>query len=214
MFAIYTPQGRTFSGSLENLRRVEKIPETSSAKAALAADADELHRAMSAQQTSYKENAEAAQAYAQNRQKSGQREPVHHAYQAMSNRVTTLQAAWTLRRANQAFEDHAYQVFPVVDEQRVLVGLLSRCDYYRFLLNAGPSLDTSQTTLSECFLTEDSKVYCADPVTDIRRIAKLLVEKELPGIPIVEESGKLVGIVSRTDVLACAVSDPPLSLWA
>jgi len=52
-----------------------------------------------------------------------------------------------------------------------------------------------------------------DMLAHVRRIATLLVEKNLDAIPIAEESGRLVGIVSRTDILKCTIADPPLSLW-
>lgn len=210
MFAVYTPQGLSFSGTLESLRRVEKTAKTAATRNAEAADTQQPQAATSA---SYRANTKAAQAYNAARQEEGQREPVHHAYQAMSTQVRVLQSNWTLERAAQAFATHSYQVFPIIDERKRVVGLLSRCDFYRYQLEEGRTSNSSHTTLSQAFLTSDSKVYCADPVTDVRRIARLLVEKELPGVPIVEEGGTLVGIVSRTDILSCAIADPPLSLW-
>jgi len=57
-------------------------------------------------------------------------------------------------------------------------------------------------------------VVCADPVTDIRRIAHVLIETGLTALPVVNESQKLLGMVSRGDILRAAVADPPLSLWA
>jgi CBS domain-containing protein len=58
-----------------------------------------------------------------------------------------------------------------------------------------------------------SPVVAAEPVTDIRRIAKAMVEQGISGVPIVNESQELVGFISRTDILRSVVTDPPLSLW-
>ena len=63
------------------------------------------------------------------------------------------------------------------------------------------------------FLNEQSKVYTAEPVTDIRRIAALQVNNHLHTIPILEGNGKMVGIISRTDIIKAVSMDPPLSLW-
>jgi arsenate reductase len=53
----------------------------------------------------------------------------------------------------------------------------------------------------------------ADLVTDIRRIAQVMLEHGVDGVPIANESDALVGFVSRSDVLRAVITDPPLSLW-
>ncbi|MFT4929791.1 MAG: acetoin utilization protein AcuB [Phenylobacterium sp.] len=63
------------------------------------------------------------------------------------------------------------------------------------------------------FLNGDSKVYATEPVTDIRRIAGLMIEKALHTMPIIENGGKIVGIISRTDIIKAVMTEPPLSLW-
>ena len=44
-------------------------------------------------------------------------------------------------------------------------------------------------------------VVSADPVTDIRRIAWVMLEHQVDGVPIVNETQVLVGFVSRSDIL-------------
>jgi CBS domain-containing protein len=53
----------------------------------------------------------------------------------------------------------------------------------------------------------------AVPVTDIRRIAAVMIDKGVDGVPITNETGRLLGFVSRGDILRAVVTDPPLSLW-
>ena len=50
-------------------------------------------------------------------------------------------------------------------------------------------------------------------VGDIRRIAAVMLENRVDGVPITGQGGRLVGFVSRSDILRAVVSDPPLSLW-
>ena len=56
-------------------------------------------------------------------------------------------------------------------------------------------------------------VVAATPLTDIRRIARVMLERNVDGVPIVNDSGGLQGFVSRSDILNAIVTDPPLSMW-
>ncbi len=60
---------------------------------------------------------------------------------------------------------------------------------------------------------ERGPLYHAAQVTDIRRIATAMLERGVAGVPIVSAAGRLVGFVSRSDILRAVVTDPPLSLW-
>jgi CBS domain-containing protein len=56
-------------------------------------------------------------------------------------------------------------------------------------------------------------VITAVAVTDIRRIAAAMLAHRIDGVPVTGEQGRLVGYLSRSDILRAVVSDPPLSLW-
>ena len=52
------------------------------------------------------------------------------------------------------------------------------------------------------------------PETDIRRLARVLLDTGLPGLPVVDDRDSVIGFVSRTDILRAVVADPPLDLWS
>ena len=56
-------------------------------------------------------------------------------------------------------------------------------------------------------------VITSDPISDIRRVAKVMVDFNLNAMPIVSQEDKIVGIVSRTDILKAVSTIPPLRLW-
>ena len=56
-------------------------------------------------------------------------------------------------------------------------------------------------------------VVAAAPITDIRRIASVMLDKGVDGVPVISETGRIMGFVSRSDILRAVVTDPPLSLW-
>ena len=48
---------------------------------------------------------------------------------------------------------------------------------------------------------------------DIRRVARVLLDSGLPGLPVADDEGRVIGFVSRSDILRAVVTDPPLDLW-
>ncbi|MBL8375761.1 CBS domain-containing protein [Accumulibacter sp.] len=47
----------------------------------------------------------------------------------------------------------------------------------------------------------------------MRRIAQVMLEHQVDGVPIVNQTGALVGAISRRDSPRAIIADPPLSLW-
>ena len=58
-----------------------------------------------------------------------------------------------------------------------------------------------------------NQVITADPTSNARRIAKVMMDYHLSALPIVDEHDSLLGLVSRSDILRAVINDPPLSLW-
>ena len=40
-----------------------------------------------------------------------------------------------------------------------------------------------------------------------------MLARDVDGVPITTEGGRLLGFISRSDILAAVVNDPPLSVW-
>ena len=210
MFAIYTPEGRAFSGSLEKLRRVEKSVATNPTRSVANTETEIVDQDNT---ENYNISDKAVAQYRSLIKKEERREPVYHAYQIMSRDVRMINENWSLARAYEQFLRYPYQVFPVISDRRELLCTLSRQNFYRFVIETGRPVKADVRTVRQCFVEPNAKVYVADPVTDVRRIASLMVEKRLDAIPVLEETGRILGMVSRSDILRCAISDPPLSLW-
>ena len=59
-----------------------------------------------------------------------------------------------------------------------------------------------------------SPVPTVSPDTELRRVAAVLLDTGLPGLPVTDEVGVLSGFISRTDILRAVAADPPLDLWS
>ena len=133
----------------------------------------------------------------------------------MSSPVEVLRGHDLFKVAIEKFTKLPFQEFPIINYKNELIGTLSRLQTYEFILKnkSTENEKNNNKTLAELFLTGESKAYSAQPVTDIRRMASLFIENELHTIPIIEDTGRIVGIISRADIIKAAIKDPALSLW-
>lgn len=213
MFSVYGISGPTFTGTLEELNRVAAVTR---ARAVNAVAPDRLETGPTAPAgigaAGIAAPGEAAiRAYRATVQLDLERGPLYHAAQIMRRQVVVVPA--------EAYADAAWQVLhasrvhqaPVLDAAQRLVGLVSERDLLTsFNLEHDEVRDVLDRRVRDVMT---SPVVSADPVTDIRRIARVMLDHGVDGVPIVDASHTLVGFVSRSDILNAVIADPPLSLW-
>ncbi len=112
----------------------------------------------------------------------------------MSTEVVRLKAQWTvdrtieyLRKVNPEVETLAYLY--VVDSQRKLVGVVP----LRKLITAAP-----KKRLSELMNPSVTSVHVG---TDQEEVARIVSEYDFFAVPVVDDEGKLVGIITHDDVV-------------
>ena len=133
------------------------------------------------------------------------------ASELMSREVVTIAPEAPLREAWRLFQQHRFRHIPVVSEGRI-VGMLSDRDLYRAL--APPEL--ASTWADEQRSVDDvmsTGVISAHPDTSIRLVAEIMFTGRFGAMPIVDPQDRMVGIVTRSDVLRALVRDAPLELW-
>ena len=217
MFSIHGITGQTFRGSLEHLIQVPGAFASRHARGVnregeeLGTEFELVRRRMADDQQIDPRYARAAAAYAKSLRPETQRDPVRHAYQVMSRSVLTLGTEDTVEAAWRLLAARGVRQAPVLESSRGVVGMVSE----RELLTVIDLEDKTPTGGLERPVRKVmvSPVVCADPVADIRRIARVLLDSGLSALPVVDESGELTGIVSRGDILRATLADPPLSLW-
>jgi acetoin utilization protein AcuB len=206
MFAIYDVTGRSFRDTLENLRKVKKIQATQ--RSSLRLDDKEIadhHPLVSQPRAAY-----SAQAYRDKLQIS-EREAIIHAHQIMSFPVTTMQMSLSIVSAYERFRNQRNHQLPVLDKSQRIVGMLTERNLLRFMIdNKDLIKNESGKTVADAM---SAPVIAADPITDVRRIAKVMLDYQQSAVPITNDQDELIGLVSRSNILQAAASDPPLSLW-
>lgn len=206
MFYIYGLNGRSYSGPAEGLPPVEAVRRVQ------APDSVRVFTSPQDENTPFADPRPrsglaqgAVAAYAQQAQQTAVPRVVRAVSELMQKDVVSVQADALLADAAQWLADHRIGQAPVRDEQRQLVGLLTRDG---LLQAAGAAPDATVRAHMV------SPVPAVAPDTDVRRVAQVLIENDLPGLPVVEADGALCGFIARGDLLRAMVTDPPLDLWS
>lgn len=212
MFSVYGVTGQTFRGSLEEFLAVPRLAAGRAARG-IAREGEELGtEKLAVRRQEAERYKQAAQAYREMLKVSQERGPVLHAYQLMSRDVFTLRPEMSVEAAWHTLAERDLGQAPVLDKGYRLVGMVTLHDLLKAInIEDGQVRDVLSQTVGEVMTTP---VISTEPVSEVRRVARVLLESHLPGLPVVSEQGELVGIITRSDLLQALVNDPPLSLWA
>ena len=209
MFSIYGISGQVFSGTLEEMNRLNALARVKAVRA-IAQDGDELGTEATVGATTRLRN-DVVMAYRSMLPRDLERGPLYHASQIMQTKVISVNAGHSVTHAWRTLRDHAIHQAPVMDDDARLVGIVSERDLLTALnIEGGHIVESLDRVVRDVMSTP---VVAAVPVTDIRRIAAVMIDKGVDGVPITNETGRLLGFVSRGDILRAVVTDPPLSLW-
>jgi len=122
--------------------------------------------------------------------------------QYMTPAPRTVPPTLTLGALDALFAQHRFNAFPVEEEGR-LVGYVTQLD---FLKAFGFSTKSLVPHYDELMMTEIRRVMSASVVTveadaPLTRVLQLLLEMRARSFPVVDEAGKLVGIIAREDLM-------------
>ncbi len=144
----------------------------------------------------------------------------------MTRKVVTVHANDTVARVARILAETAISAVPVCDESGALLGMVSEGDLMRPFANSNVrrrawwlTLLADGTDLAPEFLDYvrvdrhqvgdlmTKPVITANETTSVTELAELMVQHRIKRLPIVRD-GKLVGIVSRADVIRAIAQSP------
>lgn len=126
------------------------------------------------------------------------------AIDVMTERPVTVTADHSLAAAARILDDLAIRHLPVVDAGGELIGMLSDRDVRGVVAANDPAEPRMSSRVVDLM---NGDVISAVPDDELVDIAELMVDNGVGAIPIVDERGTLVGIVSYVDVLRSMISD-------
>jgi CBS-domain-containing membrane protein len=129
----------------------------------------------------------------------------------MTTRVISVGKDTTFREMATALREYRISAFPVVDGDRKVIGIVSEAD----MLNKEALIDESGVFGGILHRKDQAKargitagdlmttaVVAVRPEDTVEHAAKLMYDRGVKRLPVTDESGHLVGIISRADVLS------------
>lgn len=113
----------------------------------------------------------------------------------MSTAVITANASETVKEAHSDMQVGVIRHLPVLDDRRRLVGMLSDRDVLR-VVGAKRNGKVADIMTRE--------VVTIAPATPAHEAARLMLDLKISSLPVVDEDGALVGMVTQTDYLELA----------
>ncbi|MBI2746272.1 MAG: CBS domain-containing protein [Burkholderiales bacterium] len=219
MFSIYGESGRLFKGAMEDLWRVEALHSVTRARRLEAQHQTAPVNPVAARDAAAPHTLAGAalSAYAQAGGGQPTRHPLTRVADVMSRGATTVGQDLTVLQAWQMLGRAGLGQAPVTNALGELVGLLTRAEllnFDRLPQPDAPSLVWRALLMQPVSAVMLSPVPAVSEDIDLRRVARVLLDTRLPGLPVVAEEGQVTGFISRSDILRAVVHDPPLDLWS
>lgn len=224
MFYVLGPDGPIYRGGPDQLaqvapvRRVQRPQALRTRSADIEFSADTAVEPQTAPAPALPRAAqEAVDAYASTEKgPQVERQPLEFVRDVMTQGALTVAADMRVNDAWQILAEYRVAQAPVLNAQGRVVGLLLRADMAPLDLLPTPgsvqeAIDLAKRPVHAVMI---SPVPAVAADTALRRLARVLLDTGLPGLPVTDELGQLAGFVSRTDILRAVAADPPLDLWS
>jgi CBS-domain-containing membrane protein len=139
--------------------------------------------------------------------------------EVMTSDPVTVRPGTTVKDALGLLDRHSITTLPVVDQDSVLVGVLSEADLLlgRVLPDARASLiprtsEQSEDSAATVGAVMTSLAMTCTPDTDVAEVTRVMTTTGVKSLPVVDADHRVVGVISRRDVVhAMARSDSDIA---
>lgn len=119
--------------------------------------------------------------------------------------IVTINQEESVADAHTCLKQHNIRRLPVVDGDGALVGIVSQKDVLNFLpsmvdgSSAGSSSLAGSTQVGDIMARSP---MCVNPLTPLETVAQLMRQHKIGGMPVVDDTGALAGIITESDIFA------------
>lgn len=208
MFAVYNNGSVGFRSTADNLYELKNIEAPN--KVLLKPDDDDLFQEyLNQKKQNQKQNAIEAYKKIANIEMS---EIVYEVKDIMNKEPISIDNNQSVKEAYEKLKANQVNQLPIVSFGKTIVGLINKKIILNLIMDDLENIEhTLNKKLEDLYLPE---LITTDPITDIRRVSKVMIDLKLDAIPVVDENHILVGIVSKTDIIKAVSHLPKLQLWS
>jgi len=210
MFAMYDDDGLNFRSTVDRLYKVYEAAPSQTVKNNLKDNQEKDNF----KETLYqgKITKEAINKYKQVTNLDTMHE-VYHVNEIMNKKVITVDDKTTIEECYNIMEEYNVQQLPIRSEQQMhLKGMITKHDILRVLIE-DPEY-AYKTIHKHIYDIATKQIITTDPISDIRRVAKVMIDFNLNAIPVVNSDDEVVGIVTRNNILQAISNIPHMQIWA
>lgn len=212
MFGLYDTVGVNFRGSVDELHKLKSLQAIHLTQNDIMHNKPSFEEVM--QNGSFYQGEitkDAIQAY-RKMAKLDTRHQIFHVRDIMTKNVLIANESQTIEEVFKIMQTNQIKQVPVISKKGNLINLFTK-EMILELLSEDP--EYIQENLKRQLNTFFSVgVITTDPITDIRRVSKVMIEYSLNALPVVNQYHHLVGIISRGDILKAVANIPDLQIWA
>jgi acetoin utilization protein AcuB len=139
------------------------------------------------------------------------------AKEVMTTQLFTVQTDTLLKDVNDIFSRESIHHLPVLNEKQRFVGMISNTDLMLLLdwgtkLNLPASLRKNSFLLTSNFARDimETNVMKIGPDDTIRKCVQIFSENYFRALPVIDETEKLLGIITTFDLMILAYTEKPL----
>lgn len=139
-------------------------------------------------------------------------EIIYHVQDIMNTQCINIFKNQTVKNAYDALKEYKVSQIPIISDEKKIIGLINKKIILNLLIEDLENVnEILNRKLDDLYLPQ---VITTDPITDIRRVAKVMLDFKLDAIPVVNEDDIIVGIVSKSDIIRAVSHIPKLQLWS
>ncbi|WP_210395245.1 CBS domain-containing protein [Motiliproteus sediminis] len=200
MFSVYQPEGKTFNGTLEQL--LASRPDSNR-------NAFQPYRMQSVNQFAsggfgHLRTYQQVQAHTPG-------ETRLPAADLMKSPVATIRHSASIRQAWQEMAARNVAQMPVLNDDLTPIGMLTWASLLKFVVFSGDQIRFVKGVVVRNIMWPE--LITAQERTDCRRIVSMMVAFNVNAVPISNSRDRLIGIISRSDILNLLAQSPALHLW-